>query len=346
DFTVEGDDIRYGLAAIKNVGKSFVELLCREREENGDFTGFYDFCKRMANKDFNKRAIESLIKVGAFDAFPAKRRQLYNSFEAVQKSIIQDVKSNLEGQLDLFSFSSSVEESSYKIKNDYNFPECSEFEPYEILNFEKNLAGIYLSGHPMDNYKEYSKNISTCNISQLTNEGNEVYDNTVQTIVATITKCRNHTTKKNDIMCFATVEDLSGSMDVILFPKVLDSTNALMQENNVIIAKGRVSLKDDSATLVAENVWDINSDDAKHMLMQKTQKGTGLYVRFKNKQSASVSKVMHILGQYNGHLPVYFYFEEEKQKMMAPEKMWIYENSDMFNKIELIVGKGNIAYKK
>ena len=93
-------------------------------------------------------------------------------------------------------------------------------------------------------------------------------------------------------------------------------------------------------------MWDINSDDAKHMLMQKTQKGTGLYVRFKNKQSASVSKVMHILGQYNGHLPVYFYFEEEKQKMMAPEKMWIYENSDMFNKIELIVGKGNIAYKK
>ena len=346
DFTVEGDDIRYGLAAIKNVGKSFVELICAEREENGDFTGFYDFCKRMANKDFNKRAIESLIKVGAFDTFPAKRRQLYNNFEAVQKSIIQDVKANLEGQLDLFSISSAVRDSDFKVKNDYTFPECSEFEPYEILNFEKNLAGIYLSGHPMENYKEYSKNISTCNISQLTNEGNEVYDNTVQTIVATITKCKNHTTKKNDIMCFATVEDLSGSMDVILFPKVLDTTNANMLENDVVIVKGRVSLKDDSATLVAENVWDVNSDDAKHMLMQKTQKGTGLYVRFKNKQAHSVGKVMQILGEYSGKLPVYFYFEEEKQKMLAPEKLWIYDNNDMFNKIELIVGKGNIAYKK
>ena len=135
-------------------------------------------------------------------------------------------------------------------------------------------------------------------------------------------------------------------MDVVLFPKVLDSTNANIQENDVIIVKGKVSLKDDSATLVAENVWDINSDEAKNMLRQKTQKGTGLYVRFKNKQAESVSRVMQILAQYNGQMPVYFYFEEEKQKMMAPEKMWVNDNDDMFNRIELIVGKGNIAYKK
>ena len=346
DFTVEGDDIRYGLAAIKNVGKSFTELVCREREENGDFTGFYDFCKRMANKDFNKRAIESLIKVGAFDAFPAKRRQLFTSFEAVQKSILQEVKSNLEGQLDLFALSMDTRESNYKINNDYNYPPCSEFEPYEIVTFEKTLAGIYLSGHPLDNYKEYSKNISTCNISRLTSEGNEVYDNTVQTIVATIVKCRNHTTKKNDIMCFATVEDLTGTMDVILFPKVLDTTSANMLENDVVIIKGRVSLKDDSATLVAENVWDINSDDAKAMLNNKTQKGNGLYIRFKNKNVQSLGRVRQILEEYNGHMPVYFYFEEEKQKLLAPEKLWVYENHDMFSRIELIVGQGNIAYKR
>ena len=308
DFTVEGDDIRYGLAAIKNVGKSFTELVCREREESGDFTGFYDFCKRMANKDFNKRAIESLIKVGAFDAFPAKRRQLFTNFEAVQKSILQEVKSNLEGQLDLFALSMDTRESNYKINNDYNYPPCSEFEPYEIVTFEKTLAGIYLSGHPLDNYKEYSKNISTCNISRLTGEGNEVYDNTVQTIVATIVKCRNHTTKKNDIMCFATVEDLSGTMDVILFPKVLDTTSANMLENDVVIVKGRVSLKDDSATLVAENVWDINSDDAKAMLNNKTQKGNGLYIRFKNKNVQSLGRVRQILEEFIGHMPVYFYF--------------------------------------
>ena len=346
DFTVEGDNIRYGLAAIKNVGKSFVEILCKEREENGDYTGFYDFCKRMANKDFNKRAIESLIKVGAFDQFPPNRRQLYNNFEFVQKSIIQDVKSNIEGQLDLFGMSNDVRESNLQINNDYSFPVCLEFEYSEILNFEKTLAGIYLSGHPMDNYREYSKNISTCNISQLTGEGNAVYDNTVQTIVATITKCRNHTTKKNDIMCFATVEDLSGTIDVILFPKVLDVTNANMLENDVVIVKGRVSLKEDQATIVAEEVLDINSDDAKNMLMQKKSKGSGLYIRFKNKNVNILGNVKNVLQEYSGQMPVYFYFEEEKQKMLAPEKLWVYDNNDMFSRLELIAGKGNVAYKK
>ncbi len=346
DFTVEGDNIRYGLSAIKNVGKSFVEILCQEREESGDFKGFYDFCKRMANKDFNKRAIESLIKVGAFDQFPPNRRQLYNNFELVQKSIIQEVKSNIEGQLDLFGMSNAVYESNVKVENDYTFPECSEFEYYELLNYEKTLAGIYLSGHPMDNYREYSKNISTCNISQLTSEGNTVYDNTVQTIVATITKCRNHTTKKNDIMCFATVEDLTGTVDVILFPKVLDSTNANMLENDVVIVKGRVSLKEDQASIVAENVWDINSEDAKQMLAQKTNKGSGLYIRFKNKNVNILGNVKQVLQEYSGQMPVYFYFMEEKQKMIAPEKLWVYENIDMFNKLELIAGKGNVAYKK
>lgn len=343
DFTVEGDDIRYGLAAIKNVGKSFVELLCKEREESGEFTGFYNFCKRMASKDFNKRAIESLVKVGAFDSLSQNRRQLIVNFEQVQKSIMQEVKTNLEGQLDLFGLSGN---SGNKTVNDFTFAPCDEYEPYEIVNFEKSLTGIYLSGHPLDNYKEYTKNISTCNISQLTSEGNEIYDNTVQTIVAAITKCRNHTTKKNEIMCFATVEDLSGTMDLVLFPKVLDATRANMLENDVVIVRGRVSLKEDSASMVAEAVWDINSDDAKLMLNNIKNKGNGLYIRFKNKDAQNLANITGILQEYKGQLPVYFYFEEEKQKMLAPTRLWVYENHDMFSRIELIVGQGNIAYKR
>ncbi len=346
DFTVEGDDIRYGLAAIKNVGKSFTELICKEREEGGDFTGFYNFCKRMAAKDFNKRAIESLIKVGAFDIFPSNRRQLYINFENVQRSIYQNIKSNIDGQLDLFAFTNGDVSREIQIENDYSFTPCSEFEPYEIVTFEKNLAGIYLSGHPLDNYKEYSKSISTCNISRLTGEGCEVYDNTEQTIVVTIVKRRNHTTKKNDIMCFATVEDLSGTMDVILFPKVLDNTDANLLENDVVIIKGKVSLKDDSATMIAENVWDINSEQAKSMLLEKKQKGRGLYIRFKNKNVQGLGDVRRILEEYTGDIPVYFYFSDEKQKLLAPKKIWIYDNSEMFARIETIVGKENIAYKR
>lgn len=345
EFTVEGDNIRYGLAAIKNVGRSFVEAICQERED-ADFLGFFDFCKRMATKDFSKRAIESLAKVGAFDMFNVNRRQIYTNFEFVLKSINQDLRSNLEGQTDLFSFSMSVEDSPIKIKNDFSFPECEEFEYHEILNFEKTLAGIYLSGHPIENYKEYSKNISTCNISQLTQEGNEVYDGSIQTVVAAITKCRYHTTKKNMIMCFATVEDLSGMIDVVIFPKVLEKGTTKLQENDVVIISGRVSLKEDETNMVAEKIYDVNSDEARDILDQKTKKGFGLYIKFNNKDTAALPKVRQILESYTGNVPVYFYFEEEKQKLLAPEKLWVYDNNDMFNRIQLIVGQGNVAYKK
>lgn len=345
EFTVEGDNIRYGLAAIKNVGKSFVDGVCEERSLNGDFTSFYNFCKRMADKDFNKRAIESLIKVGAFDKFNVKRRQLYLNFEFVQKSILQTVKNNVAGQLDLFDLPSSVIESDYTVSDDYSYPDCPEFTYSEMLNFEKTLSGIYLSGHPLENYREYSKNISTCNISRLTGEGKELYDNTVQTIVATITKCRSHTTKKNEIMYFVSAEDLTGAVDVIMFPSVLDKTNAHLNENDVIIVKGRVSLKEEHTSIVADTILDVNSDDAKDMLLQKTKKGVGLYVRFKNKQSPAISKVKQTLMQYHGYFPVYFYFEEEKEKMLAPESLWIYKNSDMYSMLTLLAGESNVAYK-
>ena len=344
-FTVEGDNLRYGLTAIKNVGRNFVDSICEERK-NGEFTGFFDFCKRMANKDFSRRAVESLAKVGAFDSFGIKRRQLYVFFELVLKSINQDLKSNVEGQIDLFSISSIAEQNKTNIKNDFTFPDCQEFTDSEKLNFEKTLSGIYLSGHPMENYREYSQNISTCNISQLTQEGNELYDNSVQTIVATITKCRYHTTKKNVIMCFLTVEDLSGMIDVIVFPKVLEGSNVRMQENDVVIVKGRVSLKEEQSSLVAEKIINADSDDAQALLNQKTKKGFGLYIKFKNKNALGLAKVRTILGRYSGNIPVYFYFDEEKQKMLAPENLWVYNNDDMFNNIQLIVGKGNIAYKK
>ncbi|MEG0092048.1 MAG: OB-fold nucleic acid binding domain-containing protein, partial [Oscillospiraceae bacterium] len=345
EFTVDGDDIRYGLAAIKNVGESFVDAICEEREFY-EFTGFFDFCKRMAKKEFSKRAIESLIKVGAFDQFNINRRQLYNNFEQVLKSISQDIRGNLDGQIDLFSMTSQAGPVPFKIPNEFYFPECDEFEYYELLNFEKNLAGIYLSGHPVENYPEYSKNISTCNISQLTQEGNEIYDSSTQTVVAAITKCRYHTTKKNDIMCFATVEDLTGAIDVIIFPKVLQDRTTKLQENDVIIVKGRVSLKEEQATIVAEKIYDVKSDEAKDVLDRSTKQGFGLYIKFQNKNVQGLSRVRQILGEYSGDVPVYFYFVEEHQKLMAPEKLWIYDNSDMFNRIELIVGQGNIAYKK
>ncbi|MEG2192277.1 MAG: DNA polymerase III subunit alpha, partial [Oscillospiraceae bacterium] len=205
-FTVEGENIRYGLAAIKNVGKSFVETLCDERTVNGDFEGLFDFCCRMGKREFNRRAMESFVKVGVFDCFGVGRRQINGNLDALLKSVNQELKTTIDGQTDLFYVTSFADSCPVKIKEDYTFPKGEEYAEYEILNFEKNLAGIYLSGHPLERYSEYAKYISTCNISQLTNDEEKVYDNTIQTVVVIVTKCRYHTTKKNEVMGFVTVE--------------------------------------------------------------------------------------------------------------------------------------------
>ncbi len=345
-FTVEGDNIRYGLSAIKNVGRQFVESLVKEREENGGYKGLFDLTKRLAGKDYSKRAAESLIKVGAFDSFNFKRRQLYNAIEMVLKSVNQDMKANMEGQIDFFSISDEAKESKYHQKDDYNYPDCQEFTDNEILNFEKTLAGIYISGHPLEKYIDYSKSISTCNISTLTGEGNEVYDNSVQTIVAIITKTRYHTTKKNEIMGFITVEDLSGSLEVIAFPKILERQNIHLAENVVIIIKGRVSLKEDETVILAEEIINVDSEKAENLKKQHQNSKFGIYLRIESKTSFEFEKTKVYLESLKGSIPVYLYFKDTKEYLKAPERMWGFDDFSTLNQLKFILGDENVVYKE
>ncbi len=345
-FTVEGDNIRYGLSAIKNVGKHFVEALAKEREENGEFKGLFDLTKRLAGKEYSKRAVESLIKVGAFDSFGFKRRQLYNGMEMVLKSVNQDMKANMEGQIDFFSISDLAKDSKYEQKDDYNYPDCAEFTDNEVLNFEKTLAGIYISGHPLEKYIDYSKNISSCNISQLTGEGNEVYDNSVQTIVAIITKTRYHTTKKNDIMGFITVEDLTASLEVIAFPKILSNHNLHLAENMVIIIKGRVSLKEDETVILAEEIINIDSEKAENLNKQKKSSSYGIYLRIESQNSFEFEKTKTYLESLKGSIPVFLYFKDTKKYVKAPERMWGFDDFETLNNLKYMLGEENVVYKQ
>ncbi len=345
-FTVEGDNIRYGLSAIKNVGKHFVESLVIERNENGDFKGLFDLTKRMAGKEYSKRAVESLIKVGAFDSFGFKRRQLFNAMEMVLKSVNQDMKANMEGQIDFFSISDLAKDSNYEQKDDYNYPDCHEFTDNEVLNFEKTLAGIYISGHPLEKYIDYSKNISTCNIFQLTSEGNEVYDNSVQTIVAIITKTRYHTTKKNDIMGFITVEDLTSSLEVVAFPKVLAKQNLHLAENLVIIIKGRVSLKEDETVILAEEIINIDSEKAENLNKQNKNPKFGIYLRIESKDSFEFQKTRTYLESLKGSIPVYLYFKDTKEYVKAPQRMWGFDDFETLNNLKYMLGEENVVLKQ
>ena len=345
-FVVEGDNLRYGMAAIKNVGKTFMDAMTYERDMNGPFKSIFDFCRRMHDKGFNRRAMESLVKVGAFDQFGVNRRRLFINIDYILNSINNEQKNKLEGQMDLFSVPSAVEETTVKINEDVNFPPAEDYSATEKLNLEKSLAGIYLSGHPLEKNIEYVKNISTCNISQLTDEGNEVYDNTQQTLVVIVSKYRHHTTKKKELMGFVTVEDLTASMDMIVFPNVFNATKASIVDNAVLIVRGTISLKDDQPTIVAEEVYDINSEEASHILAMKKDPKYGLYIKVSSQNDISFKKSCDILKRYNGLMPVYFYLQDKKQYIRAPKNFWVRNSINIIDELEYVVGEENVVLRK
>ncbi len=345
-FVVEGDNLRYGMAAIKNVGKAFMDSMTFEREMNGSFDSIFDFCRRMHDKGFNRRALESLIKVGAFDQLGINRRRLFVNIDYILSSINNEQKNKLDGQMDLFSVPSSTEETTIKIHDYIKLPQSEDYSPTEKLNLEKSLAGIYLSGHPLEKNIEYVKNISTCNISQLTDEGNEVYDNTQQTLVVIVSKYRHHTTKKKELMSFVTVEDLTASMDMIVFPNVFNETKASIVDNAVLIVKGTISLKDDQPTIVAEEIYDINSEEACHILAMKKDSKYGLYIKVPSQNDISFKNSCDILKRYRGLMPVYFYLQDKKQYVRAPKNFWVRNSINIIDELKYVVGNENVVLIK
>ena len=345
-FVVEGENLRYGMAAIKNVGKSFVDAMTAERDANGEFESVFDFCRRMQDKGFNRRALESLVKVGAFDTFGINRRRLFINIDYILNSINNEQKNKLSGQLDLFSVPGCVEDSGVTFKDDEHIPQAEDYPDSEKLNMEKTLSGVYLSGHPLEKNIEYVKNISTCNISQLTNEGNELYDNTKQTLVAIVAKHRTHLTKKNERMGFITIEDLTGTMDMIVFPKLFENTAVELVDNTVLIVEGTVSLKDDQATIIADSIYDISSEDAQHILAAKKDPKYGLYIKVPSQNDVVFKRACSVLSRFPGMLPVYFYLQDKKQYIKAPQRLWIRESIGAMDELKYIAGESNVVLRK
>ena len=347
-FAVEGDNIRYGMAAVKNVGKSFVDYIVAEREKNGDYKGVFDFLNRMSDKSgFNKRGMESLAKVGAFDQFGINRRRLYINIENAMNSVNNTNRQKMDGQLDLFDLPSDVEDradSVYKFDDDAGFPQAEEYTYIDKLHYEKELAGMYFSGHPLESNIEYVKNLSTCNISKLTNDGNRIYDNTKQTLVAIISKGRNHTTKKDEIMGFFTIEDLTSSMEMVVFPKLYRQCSDFLVQDKAIIVTGTIDIKDDKPTIIADEIYRVGSEEGKNLLSKKKNSKYGLYIKVKSKNDPVFREMPIHLMDFKGNIPVYFYFEDTKQYVLAPEKYWVRRSLALMDTIGFYAGKGNAVF--
>ena len=266
-FTVQNNKIRFGLGSIKNVGIAVVDSIVSERNSNGPFKSFTDFCERIQDEAVNRKCIESLIKAGAFDEFGQTRSTLLASFESIIDTIQSGAKKNYKGQVSMFDLDSMDNDDKEELK--YNFIELKEFEDKELLSMEKEMLGIYISGHPLEKLREQI--IRATNIDSMKmKEAKEEVDTTGTTTkyrdgqmvkyAGIISNIKKKYTKSNKLMAFATIEDLYGTAEVIIFENAYQNASNLLLKENVVLVEGKLSIReDDEVKIVAREIKDLNN---------------------------------------------------------------------------------------
>ena len=345
-FTADGDSIRFGLNAVKSVGRGLIDAVVRLRAGE-PYRGLYDFCKRLRGNELNRRALENLIKAGAFDRLESSRRAMLESVEGILKSIETDARQNLEGQMDLFGMLGGDAAPA----NEFRVPDMPEYSTSELLKMEKEVSGLYLSGHPLDAYRAQISQISTCTVAQLQGEDARQFDNQQVTLVCIVVKNKIMTTKSNTLMAFTTVEDLTGTMELLIFPRVLADCRAALQENAVIVAHGRVSVKEEEAArLVVDGIQPIDSYDPAVTFgrnrVQREVSGEGVsgyFLTVPSRQCPEMRKVENLLCNIfdGGTAKVYFRFADTGQKMLA-RHMAVVDDPLLRAELTQILGADNV----
>lgn len=349
-FTVDGQSVRFGLNAVKTVGRNLIEAVIEERKGK-PFRGLYDFCKRLYGNELNRRALENLVRAGAFDNLEPTRHGMMESVEPILKSVENDARHNLEGQMDLFSAMMADDTAGESAINDYKVPPLPEYASAELLKMEKEVSGLYLSGHPLDSYRKEIASISTCNVGRLLGEQAKEMDNQVVTLVCTVVKTRIQTTKSNTQMAFATIEDLTGNIEVLVFPRVLLECRDALQDNAVVVLRGRVSVKEDEpAKLLAEGVHPIETYDpdqsfgrnraARVERQIKPDTAEGFFLTVPSQDSEQMRKIQNLFCNIfdGGTVHVYFYFLDTGKKALA-KHMAVKDDPLLRTELTRILGK-------
>ncbi|MBO7669589.1 MAG: DNA polymerase III subunit alpha, partial [Oscillospiraceae bacterium] len=329
-FSVSGSNIRFGLAAIKGIGRSAVNQLVQERESGGPFRSFEDFLRRMNGRDFNRRAVENLILSGGFDSLGYKRRALVLVAGSMMDSIARDARDNLSGQMDLFGAweeaSGGSEESMIPI------PDVDDFPPRERMAREKEMTGLYLSGHPMDEYREAVRRAgavpAAAIVSAFSGENDEdggqaaFHDNQNVLVAGVINSHRTRTTKNNSLMCYVQLEDDSGSIELIVFQKALDSCGAYIVDNAAVLVRGRISVRDEKEAQIMVDTLrplsDLNSpaaETAEAPAPLPAPVRNKLYIRLPSEDSPEFRRIGLILTMFPGNDPMVIWCEKEKKRL-------------------------------
>jgi DNA polymerase-3 subunit alpha len=369
-FSVKGGRIRFGLAAVKNVGQNAVLSLIREKNENGRYKSFVDFCERIDSREINKRCIESMIKSGAFDSMGIFRSRLTAVYDKMLDGIQQSKKRNLEGQLSLFEMGGK--EKPLKEVFDV-YPEIPEYAGKMLLAMEKEMLGLYISGHPLKEFENEIREQVTLFSSDLSDShpdmgetggadaaggngissGRQLQDGQLVTVAGIITEKKSKTTKSNNLMAFITLEDLFGTMEVIVFPTILRKFASMLVEENIVVVRGKVSIKEEEqGKIICEEVRRLTKNqsqltdqevrEVKEVTKKTDQTPSRLHIRLSNRNE-SITKPLHsLLAFFNGPVPVYVYDTQEGPGKLLEREYWVHPDDALIRELIRRFGEENI----
>ncbi len=308
-FTVEEGGIRFGLVAIKNIGRGFIQALVRERDKNGSFTSFQDFCERMFDcGDMNKRAVENLIRAGAFDTMGAYRSQLIQVYEKVLDAIANSRKVNVEGQLDMFGMGGGSNTQAASI----HLPDLPEYTATERMFMEKETTGLYLSGHPMNDYRGAARAAGAVPIHDILEDfaaegGPTRYaDGQNVTIAGIVTSNRTRTTKNNSLMAYVVVEDEVASMELLCFSRTIEQCGSYMAVNTPVVVKGRLSVRDEKPPqIMCDTIYPLDTKAVPAAPEPpRAKKAATIFLRFPSMDSVAFRHIRLVMTMFEGETPV------------------------------------------
>lgn len=353
-FTVEDGKIRFGLGSIKNVGTVPVDNIVKERTEHGEYKNFVDFCERIADEAVNKKCIESLIKAGAFDEFEQTRSTLLASFEGIIDAIQSGKKKGMSGQVSMFDLGSEEEKEEMN-EMKYKFEEHDELPKKDLLSLEKEMLGIYISGHPLEKLRNEIESKTNINTIELRNLDEQMSSNLNQPdmellkqsqnvkpkyhdgqnikYAGIITSIKKKYTKNNKIMAFVTIEDLYGTAEIICFENAYIKSGKSLVEENIVIVDGRLSIReDDTTTIIANEIRDFGEQKQKVLILNIT-----------DSDEKEKEKLRGAIKYFNGdknNINVYVKINDDERNCGQ-----IYLTDDILEIFEDIIGKTNVVIK-
>lgn len=358
DFTVAGDSIRFGLVAVKNVGRAFIEKLIAERERDGRFLSFKNFCERMYGVDLNRRSLESLILAGAFDSFGVRRSQLMSVCDRVLSGIAQTNRSNLEGQLDMFGMIAGENAAAEEVE----LPDIPEFERNRLLAMEKEVTGLYMSGHPLESRVEELQAIDALPIARLGAEDSTYGDGDYVIVAGILGPVRLKTTKSNSMMAYTTLEDLTGSVELMIFSRLLSSASAIIREGETVMVRAQITAREEEAPkLKCDDIALLSSDGFAndHLLPKRNGsipvargadtappsnqavKPRKVFIRVNDENDAMLDRARALAEIFIGTLPVVLYDGRTKAKRRLERT--VSDDTLFLSEMRRLMGEENVV---